>query len=127
MNTVINGLARIGTLREELKKETRDFRESLPAMPAHIFATLVSRTVSQAIEQLGKDHELHNWQDKYRLLSSQKEQLAAARADHTAQINAPERKAQIVASVGEATFKTFKMTMTKAGVMKFSLTGTLKV
>lgn len=128
MNTeTMTGFARVKELRESLKKETRDYRESLPVMPADVFGRLVASTVSQNVEILHKDDALFNWKDKYRLLSSQKEQLEAARQDHANRINEPERKGEIVAAMGTATFSTFKVKITKMGVHKFSLTGMLKV
>lgn len=128
MNTeTVTGLARVKELRESLKKETRDYRESLPAMPADVFARLLARIVSVRVEELAEGDVLRSWQDTWRLLSSQKEQLEAARQDHAIRINEPERKGEIVAAMGAATFSTFKVKITKLGVHKFSLTGTLKV
>ena len=128
MNTVeVKSLVELVALRNDLKVATRDFRESLPAMPAALFSRLVERTVAVNVVALAEKDELIGWTDSFRLLTSQKEQLDAAKKDHAARINTAEKHAEIVASVTTATFKTFKVRITSKGEHKFSLTGSLKV
>jgi|GEM_PF-4448076 len=117
----------LNALRAGLKQETKTYRASLPVMTGVLFSRLEARTLAEQVDVLEKVDVLANWQDKYRLSESQKEQRSGARKAHTAAINLPDRKAEIVDTVASAELTSFKLRLTQKGSFKFTLKGTLKV